>query len=365
MFSRKSKKLNVTALTGAADDVNASAVANAEPDSDKVPHRRLRQLIITAIALVGVVGLGSLGFFMVTDSLANQVHRTPDVFVGLNKAQRPPATDAMTFLLIGKDSPAPEQTNTAAPPDSSKALMLVRINKEKSAATVISLPQNSWVDVPGHGKLKISDGYSLGGPTLLVQTVEALTNIRVDHFGVIGFAGFQAMTDAVGGIDVNVNVATSTGDVSFQAGPNHLNGKQALAYVRQITGLPGGDLGRVQRHQNALRALLSKIVSNDTLSNPIDSLRVLDTLTHWISVDDTMNNDALRSLVVDLRNLRPAQVTFITAPVAGLGTEGNQPAVHLELDPDRAAELWRSVNSGDVGSYVQKYPGSTLGNSGP
>jgi LCP family protein required for cell wall assembly len=364
MFSRKARTLNVNAAPGTADNVNPWAAIDTEPDNDKVSHRRLRRVLtFAAIALVGVVGLGSVGFYMVTDSLANQVHRMVNVFVGLNEAQRPPATGAMTFLLIGKDSPPPERANTALTAESSDAVMLVRINKGKSAATVISLPQDSWVDVPGHGKSKVTDGYSLGGPTLLVQTVEALTNIRVDHFGVIGYAGLQAMTDAVGGIDVNVAAATRTGGVSFQAGPNHLNGEQALAYVRQITGLPGGDLGRVQRHQNALRALLSKIVSSETLSNPIEIFRVLNELNQWVSVDDTLKNDALRSLVFDLRNLRPAQVTFMTAPVAGLGTEGGRPVVNL--DHGRAAELWRSVNSDDVGAYMKKYPGSALGNSGP
>jgi LCP family protein required for cell wall assembly len=324
---------------------------------------------IAVIALLGAACLGTVGVLLLTDSIAYQVHRTPNVFSGLNESERPPAGEATTFLLVGTDLSDPAANAGAPavdfPPGSQRSdvIMLVRINKEYTAASVVSLPRDSWVDVPGYRKTKINAAYSYGGPSLLVRTVEALTHIRVDHFGVIDFSGFRAVIDLVGGIDVRVGESTAAGTVAFQAGINHLDGQQALAYVRQRTGLPRGDLDRVQRHQNALRALLGKVVAGGTFSSPIDSYRLIDKVSNWISVDDTLSNNKLRSLVLGIRDLRPAQVNFLTAPVAGIGREGSQSVVYLDLD--RAAELWHSLNDGDVTNYVQKYPSSALGESGP
>ena len=371
MISRHSRDRRTTPPPDAADDIACSA--DAAPGSDKARHRRKpvrRILLFVVITLLGAVGLGTVGLLMLADSVAYQVHRTPNVFAGINEAERPPTADAMAFLLIGTDSRDPEQGITEPPavtfpPGSQRSdvIMLVRINKERSSATVVSLPRDSWVTVPVYGKVEINAGYSFGGPTLLVRTVEALTNIRVDHFGVIDFAGFQSLIDIVGGIDVTVDKPTTAGAVTFQAGTNHLNGQQALAYARQRHGLPRGELDWVQRHQNTLRALVTKIASIDTFSHPVDSYRLLDTLSHWVSVDDTLSNNALRSLVFGMRNLRPAQVTFLTAPVAGLGREGVQSVVYLDFD--RASELWHCLAADDVGAFAQDYPDSTLGISGP
>jgi LCP family protein required for cell wall assembly len=371
MISRYSRKLRTPTASDATDDIAGSV--DAEPGSDSARHRRkpVRRIsLFIVVTLLGVVGLGTVGLLMLADSVAYQVNRTPDVFAGINEAQRPPATEATTFLLIGTDSGDPEQGSAEPaavtfPPGSQRndVVMLARINKERSAATVVSLPREGWVILPGHGKTQINAGYSFGGPTLLVQTVEALTNIRVDHFGVIDFAGFHSVVDLVGGIDVAVDKPTTSGAVTFQAGMNHLDGQQALAYARQRTGLPRGEVDRVQRRQSTLRALLSKIAASDTFSHPVDTYRLLDTFSHWVSVDDTLSNNGLRSLVFGMRNIRPDQVTFLTAPVAGLGREGAQSVAYLDVD--RASELWHCLVTDDVGAFAQKYPDSILGISGP
>jgi LCP family protein required for cell wall assembly len=371
MISRNSRKLRTPTAPDATDGIAGSV--DAEPGSDRARHRRkpvLRASLLIVVTLLGTVGLGAVGLLVLADSVAYQVHRTPKVFAGIHEDERPPATEATTFLLIGTDSRDPEQGSAEPvavtfPPGSQRSdvVMLVRINKERSAATVVSLPRDSWVTVPGHGQTKINSSYSFGGPTLLVRTVEALTNIRVDHFGVIDFAGFPSVVDLVGGIDVAVDKPTTAAAVTFKAGMNHLDGQQALAYARQRTGLPRGDVDRVQRHQSTLRALLSKIADSDIFSHPVDTYRLLDAFSRWISVDDTLSNNGLRSLVFGLRKIRPARVTFLTAPVAGLGREGVQSVVYLDFD--RAAELWHCLVTDDVGTFAQKYPDSILGVSGP
>jgi LCP family protein required for cell wall assembly len=370
MISRKRGKPDTAVPPDTDDDLTRGAT---EPESTTARHRRKpahRILLFLSIILVGAVTLATVGLYVLTDSVANQVVRTPNVFTGLDEAARPPATEAMTFLLIGTDSLDPDHSADEPPkvtfePGSQRSdvIMLVRLDKDRSKATVVSLPRDSWVTVPGYGNEKINAAYSFGGPSLLVRTVEALTHIRVDHFGVIDFAGFQSVIDLVGGIDVTIDAATTAGGVSFHEGVNHLSGLQALSYVRQRKGLPRGDLDRVRRHQNALRALVTKIASSTTLSHPADSYRLLDTLSQWVRVDDTFTNNGLRSFVFGLRDLRPTQVTFLTAPVGGLGREGSQSVVYLELDLGSA--LWHALGTGQIDAYVVMHPEGILGVSSP
>lgn len=353
-------------------------MSESQPVPDDTARRSPRSrprwgkiLKITAVTVVAVVGLAAAGAYFTSERLARQIHRTPDVFAGLDESTRPPPTSALDVLLVGSDSLADgpttgsEATEPAAEPGGqrSDAIMLVHIYPDFTRAAVVSIPRDSWVDLPGHGKAKINASYAYGGPSLLVDTVEKLTGIRVDHFAVIDFAGLQALVDAVGGIDVSIDRTTTFGALTLRAGLNHLNGAATLGYVRQRKGLPAGDLDRVQRHQNAVRALLTRATEGGLLSSPVRTYGFLDEFTRWVTVDDTLTNSDLRSLGWSLRNLRPENVTFLTAPVAGLGRESGQSVVYL--DAENGGQLWHSMSVNDVAGYVRTHPGTDLGGSTP
>ena len=232
-----------------------------------------RALIVAALLLASLLGAPPLIKFFVAEQIGNQVNRVPDVFTPLEDAARPPLTGALTFLLVGTDtrSDAPT-TGTGAGGDGlgrdrSDVLMLARVDAARTGATIVSIPRDSWVDIPGHGRNKINSAYAAGGPSLLVQTVEGLTGLRVDHLAVIDFAGFEALVDAVDGIDVT----TGTGPIV-----SHLDGEAALKFVRQRQAQPLGDLDRVRHEQMALRALLVKTMSNGALTDPGGLYRLLD-----------------------------------------------------------------------------------------
>ena len=217
--------------------------------------------------------------------------------------------------------------------------MVAHVAPDRKSATVVSIPRDSLVDIPGRGSGRVSGAYAAGGPSLLIQTVEQLTALRIDHFAVIDFAGFRSMVDAVGGIDVDV--ARRRSAVS-RRGMNHMDGAQALGYVRDRTGIATGD--RARRQQNALRAILEKAASSDILIDPVRLYDFLDAASHAVGVDDTLSNGGMRALALKLSDLRPADVLFLRAPVAALGRDGG--GIVVQLDSARAPQLWTAVQQG-------------------
>lgn len=288
----------------------------------------------------------------------------PGAFAGLDETLRPPASEALTFLLVGTDtrSDVPttgEMAGGVMGGDRSDVLMLARVDPSRRTAPVVSVPRDSWLDIPGRGPDKVNAAYALGGPGLLVGTVETLTGLRVDHFGVVDFAGFRAVVDAVGGVDVTIADATAHDGVQFRQGVNHLDGASALAFVRQRYDLVGGDLDRAQRQQAVLRAMLSRAASGGVFGDPGASYRLLNAVTRSVGVDDTLSNGGLRALALELAGLRPSAVTFVRARVAGFGREGEQSVVHL--DAAESADLWSAVRDGRTAAYAGAHPADALG----
>jgi LCP family protein required for cell wall assembly len=328
--------------------------------------RTRRVVAVLAVLVLLLVGIVAGGLFLVSQNLGDNVVRVPDAFAGLDERARPAPATALTFLLVGTDSRSPEATTgtgARAPADvagaqRSDVVMLAQVSPDRRSVAVVSIPRDSWVEIPGRGPDKVNAAYSAGGPALLVGTVENLTGVRVDHFAVIDFAGFRSVVDALGGVDVAVAAPTSSGGVAFHQGVNHLDGEQALVYVRQRHELAGGDLDRGRRQQNVLRALLGRLAAGDTLANPVGLYEFLDAISRSVGVDDTLSNSGLRSLAVDLRGLRPGEVRFLTAPVAGTGREGRQSVVYL--DRVRAPVLWAALRAGDPAGYAAQHPDALL-----
>jgi anionic cell wall polymer biosynthesis LytR-Cps2A-Psr (LCP) family protein len=204
------------------------------------------------------------------------------------------------------------------------------------------------VDVPDHGPDTIRSAYGRGGPQLLVRTIEGLTQVRVDHFAVIDFAGFQQMVDAIGGIELQ-NAA---------GGLDHLDGREALAYVSQGGGDPRGYLDRLRRQQNALRGFLDKAVSGGTLADPAKLIRLLESMSHAMSLDETLSNANLLGLALQMRGLRTSTVKFVVSPVRGIGRESSGSVIYL--DGERSGALWNALRDDKVADYLKQYPGDSL-----
>jgi LCP family protein required for cell wall assembly len=231
--------------------------------------------------------------------------------------------------------------------------MLARFTGDRQHAQIVSIPRDSWVNIPGYGMNKINAAYAFGGPSLLIQTVEQLTGVRIDHYAAIDFGGLIQVTDDLGGVDVVVAETTSWGPYTFHAGLNHLDGDQARWYVGQRYGLPGGDFDREKRQQQYLKAMFGKLFSAGTFTNPARLDPALRAVTSAVAVDSSLSNSDLLGLAVSLRDLRPADIQFFTAPVLGTGMEGDASVVYLDQATDD--RMWRYLQSDSLGQNANEF----------
>jgi LCP family protein required for cell wall assembly len=338
-------------------------------------HRLRRVLLFLLGAFVFLIACAVGGVYYLTNQLGNEVDRIPGVFAGLNESQRPtkPASgagaDAVNILLAGSDTRSVAQTTGkgatgtewAPGAQRSDTIMILHIDGDRQHASVISIPRDSWVSIPGFGMNKINAAFSFGGPSLYVQTIEQLTGLRIDHLAVIDLQGFANLTDALGGVTIDVPrtvTNTMTGQV-WHAGVQKLNGEQALLYVRQRYGLPGGDFDRIKRQQYFLRQLMRQTLSAGTLANPFKFHSALSAVAKNLSVDDEFSNGEIRSLAFSLRDLRSDDVDFLTVPLLGTGTRGAASVVLLDKKADQS--LFKAVRIDDLGTWLATHDGDTIG----
>jgi LCP family protein required for cell wall assembly len=238
--------------------------------------------------------------------------------------------------------------------------MLVHIPATREELYVMSFPRDMWVPIPGHGEAKINAAFSYGGPTLLIQTVEQLTGIRIDHIVVVDFTSFAAITDMLGGVDITIPAGTfdrRRGE-EIPAGTYRMDGAEALAYVRQRHGLPGGDLDRVQRHQNWLRAVALGALGPNAVGNPADVTRTLVLASRSVAVDEDFTVQKQRDLALSLRGIRGARdLHFLTAPVAGLGRSPDGKQSIVVVDHERLAEISSALANDTIVDFLNNHTG--------
>lgn len=329
------------------------------------PWRRAL-LVLGTLGLVLALAVGS-GMFYLSNRYGGNIDRVGDVFAGLSEQTRPAAptpvdestatADPVTFLLVGSDTRA-DVAEGELPDARSDAIMLARFAADRQHAQVVSIPRDSWVDVPGYGMSKINAAYAHGGPTLLIQTVEQLTGVRIDHYAAIDFDGLIQVTDDLGGVDVVVPETTSNGPYTFSSGTNHLDGDQARWYLGQRYDLPGGDFDRVRRQQNYLRAMFGKLFSQDVFTSPGKLDATLLSVTSAVAVDDGLSNGGMLALAYSMRGLRPDDVEFFTAPVLGTGREG--PASVVYLDRVAGQRMWGYLQTDSLGQNTDEFADEAL-----
>src|SRR5207248_8876247 len=215
-----------------------------------------------ALALIGL--LAGVAGYLYTGHLEGQVNKT-DPFSQITGG-RPAkvASGAMNILLLGSDSRNPDNDKNNADKSRSDTIILMHIQADHKHAYLISIPRDLYVPIPDHGRDKINSAWAYGGLPLVIRTVEGFTDVHIDHVALIDFGGFQQVTDALGGVDLYIEQSITSIHKPyrhFTKGPNHLNGAEALDYIRQRYQFPDGDISRERHQQQFLKAILDKAAS--------------------------------------------------------------------------------------------------------
>ncbi|HEV7887842.1 MAG TPA: LCP family protein [Acidimicrobiales bacterium] len=248
----------------------------------------------------------------------------------------PVPAELLFVLVVGSDARKGEDLRRAH----ADSVHLLAVDPRTRRGTVLGLPRDAWVEIPGHGNGKLTSALSLGGPDLLARTVQHLTGLPVHYWVLTGFVGLAGMVDELGGVDVQVErrMDDRASGAHFQPGWHHFTGSQALSYSRDRHSTPNGDFDRSARQGGLLLATLGKLraeVSDD------DGLqRWVDVLLRHAEIDVPLSQ--LLPLAALARRLDPPQVGNVVA-TGRVGHAGSQSvvflgqeaaAVFLDLRPD-------------------------------
>jgi LCP family protein required for cell wall assembly len=254
------------------------------------------------------------------------------------------------ILLVGSDdrtnaTPAElkELSTTEQVTNSTDTMILVHIPADGRKATAVSFPRDSWVTIPGcSGQHKLNSAYINGatdcgttkadpdrGRQKLVETISQLSGLKIDHYVEVDLLGFYRITQAVGGVQVCLNQAQKDpfSGIDLPKGVSTIEGKQALAFVRQRHGLPRGDLDRIVRQQYFMSAVFRKVTSLGVLTNPIKLKRLLDAVGSSMRMDSGLDPIQLAG---QLRGLAAGNVTFTTIPTDGNGVRNGQDVILVD-----------------------------------
>ncbi|TFC33974.1 LCP family protein [Cryobacterium sp. TMT2-42-4] len=238
-----------------------------------------------------------------------------------------PAGQAQNILLLGSDTRGATGKDLAdIRGERSDTMMVVQVPADRKNLFVMSILRDSWVEVPGHGPAKINAALSWGGVPLAVQTVENLLGTRIDHVAVVDFSGFEQVTDALGGVNVDNPIGFDSNHLKghrFEQGSQHLTGTEAIAFARERYAFQDGDFQRVRNQQIIISGLLTAAMHRSVLADPVKTSGLLETVTPYLAVDDGFNSAYLTSLAWELRELRQPQITFFTMPTDGTGTSND------------------------------------------
>lgn len=299
-------------------------------------RRRRRWPRVLAFLLVLVVAWVA---FLLWD--ANQHLGRTDALEGASTG------DGTTYLLAGSDSRADGEVQDETEGQRADSIMLVNV-APNGQTVAVSLPRDTYVEIPGYGWDKLNASYSYGGEALLVQTVEALTGLTVDHYVEIGMGGVAHIVDAVGGVELclDMDVNDPMSGLIWQSGCHVADGTTALAFSRMRYEDPLGDIGRAQRQRQVVTKTISTALSPGTLANPVSAFRLERAGAGALTVDRGSSVLDVARLVLAFKKAGDTQMTG-TPPLESLGYDTDAGSAVL-LQDTTAPDFFARLRSGDL-----------------
>ena len=303
--------------------------------------RPRRILAIIALVVVVVLVLSGVMYFYLNSKLTR-------ANVLVDYANRPAASDGQNWLITGSDSrqglnrkqERQLATGVGIGGHRSDTVMLLHI-PSSGPSVLVSLPRDSYVNIPGFGMNKLNAAYSFGGPKLLVKTVEGATGLQITHYMGIGFGGLVNVVNAVGGVRMCIpqNLNDPASGLHLKKGCQNLNGAQALGFVRTRHLFATQDLQREQDQRVFIKALLSKMTSPGTLVNPFATLPAAFGATDALTVDKGTQLYQLVQVAFALRHPETTTVPIGSEPQLAVGDV-------VVWNPTQASRMFNAMKNG-------------------
>ena len=306
----------------------------------KARRRKRRHPILKTLCLILVVIL-AWGGFLVWDANSN---------MGRVSALSGAAdTAGTTYLLAGSDSRADGAVKDGFDEsERADSIMLVNV-APNGQAVALSIPRDTYAQIPGVGWDKINASYAYGGPQLLVETVEKLTGLTIDHFVQIGMGAVPDMVDAVGGVELcyDNDADDQYSGLKWTAGCHTVDGTTALQFSRMRYQDPEGDIGRTKRQRQVISKVISSAASPSTLVNPAKTLRVERAGSRSFTVDEDSSVLSVASLVWALRSASSNQMMGVP-PIESLNFTTNAGASAVLLRDTTADDFFAKLRAGTL-----------------
>lgn len=335
---------------------------------------------LSATVAFAILVTSGVGWGMV-QQLDNSLNRV-DPFGDLTHR---PDDDSLDFLVVGTDEREGVPRKTLAQLhaggsscDCTDTILLVHLSPDRDKATVVSIPRDSYLDIPAHRdkktgkhvsrqKGKINAAYGMGGPSLTVDAVEQATDIRIDHYLQVNFLSFVSTVDALGGVEVctPTPLKDPKSGLDLRAGTSKLDGSTALQYVRSRHLDASADVGRMKRQQKFLAQVLKQMRSSGTLFNPTKLNRVLSAALSSVKADEDLTMNKMISLASSLKGLSPADTSFVTAPTASVNHRVPGWGATVRWDKPAAKRLFSAIRKDQpIGGAKPQHGGATPSPSG-
>ncbi|MFZ9724660.1 MAG: LCP family protein [Candidatus Nanopelagicaceae bacterium] len=326
--------------------------------------RAIRFFTIASIAIVGISAISWAGLGRITAAIPRV-----DAFAGLENRPKKESS-AVNYLIVGSDTReglSREEikrlkvggTDVAAG-KRSDTMLLIHISKKRDKAAIISIPRDSYALIPEHnnsqGKVipaaysKINSAYNWGGAPLLIETLESMSDLRIDHYVELNFVGFVRMVDALGGVEIctKKDINDPKSHLTLPAGTHVLDGIDSLKFVRTRVFDGLGDLGRMKRQQEFASAMLRKATSAGVLLNPVKMVDFINSALDSVVTDEGLSQGDLLTLGKQLRNLSASNVRTLTIPLKYYNYNKNGVSAAVLWDPVLAPELFERIKNDEA-----------------
>jgi LCP family protein required for cell wall assembly len=324
----------------------------SSPSPAPAPRRGLpKWLKVSIIVLLVVANLAAIGLIWAINTgrdILALATTDEDVVDELTAA----SGDALTFLIVGSDSRKglDDLTNFgSAGGQRGDVIMLVRLDRSTGKAKILSIPRDLWVDIPGNGKGKINAAYAYGGPSLMVQTIRENLGININHYVEVGFVGFIAMVDELGGIEMTFPYPARdvSSGLDVPAGTQVLDGRMALAFARsrkyqeyqngKWVSVDANDIGRTQRQQQVVRTILTELKSPSSVA---EAGQIAGAMAEHMTIDASLADASVASMAWDFKSLLGGNLDGVTLPVDGASIGGASVVVRREPDATEAIQAF-------------------------